>query len=167
MTNQISFSYNIQQSALFAIIAENALKLSKNEKAHNASRNALDKCWEWIESQKVSGDDLYSLVDSGEEYDLVDIQVNIDSTVEVDILNCVINTILYICRNAYDCANEYLPQAIENVNESLYEETKKIFIRLDSSFHQKVEMFENHFYSNYTQRPGAGIRRSELQKLIN
>lgn len=155
------------QSALFVIMAESALKLSENEEVHEVSKKALNIYWKWVEDQKISGDELYDLIDSGDKYDMVDLQSDIASDIESDILDCVINAVLYTSRKAYDYSNEYLPQAVEGVKETLYDDTKKIFISLDNSFAHKMEVIENYFQSNNVREFSDKAIMSFLDELLN
>lgn len=153
------------QATLFVIIAENALKFSNEIKTHEISNNALRMCWQWIESKQSSGDELYELIDSGKNYDLVDFQEDIDDEREVDILNCIINAVIYTCKKAYDLNNEYLPQAVESANESLYEHSKNILLNLDDNLASKLHGLENYF-SNTQHFKSQEITRSNFVEYL-
>ncbi|MDI5789550.1 Imm6 family immunity protein [Bacillus licheniformis] len=40
--------------------------MSKDDERHPEGREALDKCWLWVESHAVTGDDLYELIDNAD-----------------------------------------------------------------------------------------------------
>ena len=40
--------------------------ISKDDERYPDGREALDKCWLWIESHAVTGDELYELIDNAD-----------------------------------------------------------------------------------------------------
>lgn len=107
--------------AFYIGISEKCIALEYDERLYAVVRNALDRCWDWLISRKYDGDYFYELLDN-EENGITILQEEIDDGREEAVLNCVINTVAFASRLAYDENNaEYYPEPIEMVDDSLVE----------------------------------------------
>ncbi len=114
------FELDTEKRAAFYIgISEKCVTLLKDEQLSSVVRNALDCCWDWLISEKYDGDFLYELLDN-EEDGITVILEEIDNETEESILNCVIDTVAFTSRLAYDKADaKYYPEPIEMVDDEL------------------------------------------------
>lgn len=114
------FELDAEKRAAFYIgISEKCITLLKDEQLSSVVRNALNCCWDWLISKKYDGDFLYELLDN-EEDGITVILEEIDNETEEAILNCVIDTVAFTSRMAYDKDNaKYYPEPIEMVDDEL------------------------------------------------
>lgn len=154
------------QVAIFLLLAEDAIKYFINKEFTKSAKNALNSCWDYIEKRSVNGDDLYELIDSN-EYDITDLQADAETENDVRVWDCVIDSVLYTCRKAYDVSNEHLPQAVEIADFTLYEHFISQYILLDSNNNEMLRRVESFFSSNYNK---TGVYKkfniSDLKRLI-
>lgn len=154
------------QVAIFLLLAEDAIKYFINKEFIKSAKNALNSCWDYNEKRSVNGDDLYELIDSN-EYDITDLQADAETENDVRVWDCIIDSVLYTCRKAYDESNEHLPQAVEIADFTLYEHFISQYILLDSNNNEMLRRVESFFSSNYNE---TGVYRklniSDLKRLI-
>lgn len=154
------------QIAIFLLLAEDAIKYFINKEFIKSAKNALNSCWSYIEKRSVNGDDLYDLIDSN-KYDITDLQADAETENDVRVWNCIIDSVLYTCRKAYDASNETLPQAVEIADFTLYEHFISQYVLLDSDNNEMLRRVESFFSSNYDK---TGIYKklniSDLRRLI-
>lgn len=118
---------NEKKAAFFIGVSEKCIAFLKNEHQAELARNAVKCCWEWLINRKYDGEFLYSLLDN-EENGITIISDMTDDTVESAIWNCLINTIAFISRQAYDEEGaEYFPEPIELVDDNLGEHLLKCY----------------------------------------
>lgn len=154
------------QVAIFLLLAEDAIKYFINKEFTKSAKNALNTCWSYIDKRSVNGDDLYDLIDSN-EYDITDLQADAETENDVRVWDCIIDSVLYTCRKAYDASNEDLPQAVEIADFTLYEHFISQYILLDSNNGEMLKKVESFFSSNYIQ--GGEYKElnvSDLRRLI-
>lgn len=105
--------------ALYLSIAEKTFKLvDVSDERYKHGREALDKCWEWVENGNVNADDLYELIDNGEctgvsEYGMKEVEYQ-----RKVMWYTLVDAIAYTSWQAYNRENyTYIPQAIEGIEE--------------------------------------------------
>lgn len=60
-----NYELNDEYKCIFCVmLAEKAKKYLKNEDAYILIENAIEKCWEWIEFGRKSGDVFYNIIDN-------------------------------------------------------------------------------------------------------
>lgn len=156
------------QAAIYIIIAENAICYFENKEFIAKAKNAIDCCWRWIEKKDINGDELYDLIDSGNDFDIVDLQTKSKSNNVINVWDCIIDSVIYTCRKAYERNCENLPQAIEVANEDLFEHAKSKLISVDSSNEKKIELIEQYFLDNYTvAKKNRVLKRSDFNKFFD
>lgn len=154
------------QIAIFLVVAENAINYFVDKKFYKSAKDALDKCWNYLEKKDVRGDDLYELIGS-EDDNLVYLQVESESENDIKVWDCVIDSVLYTCRKAYDKYNEHLPQAVEIADFTLYDHLVSQYIMLNPNIKKTLSKIELFFSSNYIQ--GGEYKElnvSDLRRLI-
>lgn len=154
------------QVAIFLILSEDAIKYFINKEFTQSAKDALNRCWDYIEKKNVNGDDLYELIDSN-EYDITDLQADAENENDNKVWDCVIDSVLYTCRKAYDASNEHLPQAVEIADFTLYDHLVSQYIMLNPNIKETLSKIEIFFSSNYIQtREFKELNISDLRKLI-
>lgn len=113
-------------------------------------REALNKCWTWAESNGISGDDLYELIDNAECTGISEFAEDEEDLNIARLWSLLVDTVSYTSWKAYKKENtKYLPQALEGIKE----ESLIIFIEsaVDTSFITKDEIavMEQHLLSSY------------------
>jgi len=110
-----------KQVAFYLGLSENIINLLKNSEFYKDARKALDLCWKWFESKQVSGDEIYTLLDDGTEFNGLFIQMQMDEDEANEaIWECVVAAISFVNKEAYESEKAlYLPAPIENVDEEL------------------------------------------------
>lgn len=118
---------NEKKTAFFIGVSEKSVTFLKNEHQAELARNAVECCWEWLINRKYNGEFFYELLDN-EENGITIISEMTDDTVELAIWNCLIDTIAFVSRQAYDGEGaEYFPEPIELVDDNLVEHLLKCY----------------------------------------
>lgn len=85
------------------------------------AREALDKCWIWVESDGISGDDLYELIDNAEGIGISEFAEDEENINIAKAWLFLVDTVSYTAWNAYKKENtKYLPQALEGIKEESF-----------------------------------------------
>lgn len=108
------------RAALYLAIAEITFKLVNIvDERYKDGREALDKCWEWVENGNVPADDLYDLIDNAEctgvsEYGITEAEYR-----KKVMWYTLVDAIAYTSWQAYNAEGcKYLPQSIEGIDEA-------------------------------------------------
>lgn len=118
---------NEKKTAFFIGVSEKSITFLKNEHQAELAGNAIECCWEWLINRKYDGEFLYELLDN-EENGITIISEMTDDTVESAIWNCLIDTIAFVSRQAYDGEGaEFFPEPIELVDDNLGEHLLKCY----------------------------------------
>ena len=114
------FYLNTEKKLAFYIgVSEKCITLEENEYKYEVIKNALDYCWEWLINQKYDGEFFYELLDNEEDGITVISEMN-DNEIENAIFNCVIDTVAFTSRVAFDKNNaKYYPEPIALVDDEL------------------------------------------------
>lgn len=122
------FDLNTERKLAFYIgVSEKCITLEEDEYKYEVIKNALDYCWEWLINQKYDGEFFYELLDN-EENGITVISEMIDNEIENAIFNCVIDTIAFTSRVAFDKNNaKYYPEPIALVDDELVYHLLKCF----------------------------------------
>lgn len=142
------------QAAIFILVAEKSMKEFADTTFIHWAQHAINKCWEWVEEKSITGDDLYDIIDSGEEYDIVDLQTESKSDKDSYIWDCVINSVVYTCYKAYEMHNENIPQPIEVADEELFEDAKAKLIAVSKGSEIFIAQIEKYFMDHYRKNDG-------------
>jgi len=136
----------IAQAKILTIIAENASKYLAKDEHKQIAKNALDKCWNWLHEKTTHPNELYALIDSGDDTDITVVQEDCTGD-DFMIWDCVVYAIAYVCKAAYKHNNsKYMPQPIEEVDSFIYGLVRDIHRRADclqEDFPKKIEFFYN------------------------
>lgn len=127
------------QVGLFLSLADRAKDYFSRDEYKTITENVLEKCWKWLEDKDVSETQLYRLIDSPEENDIICVQETAEGQ-DLKIWDCVIYAVAYTCKKAYEHnGNEYFPQPIEIVDAEYYSKSKFIYEQLLSGQDTKSE----------------------------
>ncbi|RYI28832.1 hypothetical protein EVU96_12950 [Bacillus infantis] len=112
---------NLQKEVKVGVVLTVAEKvfsgISKEDERYLDGRAALDKCWLWVESHAVAGDEIYELIDNA---DFTGISEFAEEEEDLDIAgvwSILVDAVAYTSWEAY--RNEkvkYLPQSLESIN---------------------------------------------------
>lgn len=91
--------------------------ISKEDIRYTDGRETLDMCWSWVETNAVSGDELYELIDNA---DFTGISEFIEDEEDLNISklwSLLVDAVAYISWEAYQSENvKFLPQSLEGIN---------------------------------------------------
>ncbi|SCY49444.1 Immunity protein Imm6 [Lachnospiraceae bacterium XPB1003] len=91
-----------------------------DEEAVRCIEEAVDFSWQWLNDKTDVSQKLYDLLDN-EEYSLTIYQESENDEHVIEVWNCIIDSIAYICRKAYEYQGaKYYPEPIELVDEDTY-----------------------------------------------
>ena len=118
---------NEKKIAFFIGVSEKSITYLRNEHQVELARNAIECCWEWFINRKYDGEFLYELLDN-EENGITIISDMVDDAAESAIWNCLIDTVAFVSRQAYDEeGNKYYPEPISLVDDNLAEHLLKCY----------------------------------------
>lgn len=123
---------------------------------------ALEECWEWIQSKNVDADQLYFYLENLDEKDIMTYMQLEKSEDNEAVWICIANALAYTIRNAYQYAEKrYIPETIECVDdktiESFWLNFHKIFIGSNVSDKLLDYMVMNYSVINNQQHVDALI----------
>ena len=91
--------------------------ISKDDERHPEGREALDKCWLWVESHAVTGDDLYELIDNADFTGISEFAEEEEDLNIARLWSLLVDAVAYTSWEAYKKEKvKYLPQALESIN---------------------------------------------------
>lgn len=110
-----------KQVSFYLGLSENIVSLLENSMFYNDVRKALDLCWNWFETKKVLGDELYTLLDDGTEYNGLFIKMQMDEEkANEPIWECIVTAISFVNKVAFESENvAYLLSPLEFIEENL------------------------------------------------
>ena len=121
---------------------------------------ALEKCWEWIQSKNVEADQLYFYLENLDEKDIMTYMQLEEVESNEAVWICIANTLAYVIRAAYEHAEEtYMPETIECVDdetiESFWLNFHKVFI--GSNVGDKLLDYMVMNYSNMNKQQSVDV----------
>ncbi|MEK4670625.1 Imm6 family immunity protein [Paenibacillus alvei] len=115
---------NQDKQVLFLLgLSETVVDILSTSPNFEAVNNTLKICWEWLQNNEHSADEIYNLLDDGAEETGLFMLMQ-DETEELKELafGCIVDAVSYTNWIAFKIGDqEYLPAPIENVDESLVE----------------------------------------------
>ncbi|MDR9800920.1 Imm6 family immunity protein [Bacillus paralicheniformis] len=91
--------------------------ISKDDERYPEGREALDKCWLWVESHAVTGDDLYELIDNADFTGISEFAEEEEDLNIARLWSLLVDAVAYTSWEAYKKEKvKYLPQALESIN---------------------------------------------------
>ncbi|MEW4284572.1 Imm6 family immunity protein [Priestia koreensis] len=91
--------------------------IRKDDERYSDGREALDRCWLWVESHAVTGDELYELIDRADftgisEFAEEELDLNV-----ARVWSLLVDVVAYTSWEAYKNENvKYLPQSLESIS---------------------------------------------------
>ncbi len=118
MNNFISFNDDKKIAFLLGLSMKTVSLLHKAEQ-RNITEKAIEYCWKWLYNGSPDGDFLYELL-VNEQDGITIFAENTDDISEQAVLNCIIDTVAFTSRKAYESENvEWYPEPIELVSDEL------------------------------------------------
>lgn len=114
---------NQDNQASIMMIYSEMIYASMTTQYQEELRQALDVCWQWLEGEVISGDDLYFHLDDGTEFGGIFILMQMDEK-EANVLKWdnLSYALSYINFLAYKKEGQvYFPAMIENVDDTIYD----------------------------------------------
>ncbi|MCI4128805.1 Imm6 family immunity protein [Bacillus haynesii] len=91
--------------------------ISKDDERYPEGRETLDKCWLWVESHAVTGDDLYELIDNADFTGISEFAEEEEDLNIARLWSLLVDAVAYTSWEAYKKEKvKYLPQALESIN---------------------------------------------------
>lgn len=136
----------------FAItIAEKVFSQIKDvDERYIDGRDALNQCWMWAESNGISADDLYELIDNAEYIGISEFAKDEDDLNISRLWSLLVDTVVYTSWMAYRKEKtKYLPQVIEGIEEESLIDFIKNAIETTFITKEEIAAMEQHLLSNY------------------
>jgi len=115
-----------EQITVLLNLAEKLYPYFSKDEYKLLANHVTKTCRKWEKDKIISPDELYKFIDSGGNEDISVIQEE-SGGYDIELWDCYIYIIAYVCKIAYEYDNQiYVPQIIENVDESCYEIIKVI-----------------------------------------
>ncbi|WP_252230798.1 Imm6 family immunity protein [Clostridium sp. ZBS15] len=145
-------------------------KINKTDDRYVDGRDALNKCWTWVENNGISGDDLYELIDNAECTGISEFVEDEEDLNIARLWSLLVDTVSYTSWMAYKKENtKYLPQSLEGIKEESF--IILIESAIETSFITKDEIivFEQQLLSNYqiSDDKIAIIRDDFMKKIMS
>ena len=116
---------NLQQEVKVGFVltvAESVFSIiSKDDERYPDGREALDKCWLWVESHAVTGDELYELIDNADFTGISEFAEEEEDLNIARLWSLLVDAVAYTSWEAYKNEKvKYLPQSLESItNDSI------------------------------------------------
>src|SRR5690625_1962048 len=103
LLKEVESMENKKQVAFYLGLSENIIYLLKDSEYYEDARKALDLCWEWFENKQVSGDEIYTLLDHGTEFNGLFIQMQMDEDENNEaVWECIVTAVSLVNKEAYE-----------------------------------------------------------------
>jgi len=90
--------------------------ISKGDERYPEGREALDKCWLWVESHTVTGDELYELIDNADYTGISEFAEEEEDLNMARLWSLLVDAVAYTSWEAYKNEKvKYVPQALEGI----------------------------------------------------
>ncbi|GGB57492.1 hypothetical protein F3157_14970 [Virgibacillus dakarensis] len=142
--------------------------INKNDERYNDGREALDKCWIWVEDKGVSGDDLYELIDNAEFTGISEFAEDENDIEIASLWTLMVDIVSYTAWKAYKREEaKYLPQALEGIEE----ESMAILVdsAIETTFisNEKIEIIEQRMLDQFSVNNDKKLTRHDfMNKLL-
>ncbi|MGT2743038.1 Imm6 family immunity protein [Streptococcus plurextorum] len=114
---------NQKDKALVMLIYSEILHNRMLTTYSNEIRETLDICWNWIEMEKILGEDIYSCLDDGTDfggiYIYMQMDTNEDNILSWDNISYAISYVDYLAYKKNE--KTFVPAPIENIDDSVYD----------------------------------------------
>lgn len=91
--------------------------ISKDDERYPEGKEALDKCWLWVESYAVTGDELYELIDNADFTGISEFAEEEEDLNIAILWSLLVDAVAYTSWEAYKKEKvKYLPQSLEGIN---------------------------------------------------
>lgn len=159
--------------AFYLAIAESLFNvIKKDEKGYAEARNALDKCWKWLEGEEVAGDTLYESLENEDDTGLLVFgSMAAGNPLKLAVWNTLATALMYVIWQAYEVEGEkYLPQTIEEVNETMIDDLLSCASESDqfnvSWFEELKQYLLEKYPANEPNQLGKPIGKTEVMDLL-
>jgi hypothetical protein len=164
---------NINEDARVAyLLALTEKIIDQVTEGYNDARQAIDKCWKWVEEKKYDGADLY-LVFVNEEDGGVSMfyeeAVDTDNHQQASIWLCINYALEYTIWQAYKFEygnDQYVPQPIEIVDDEMIDAFTQEIRKVDGYQEEWAERLKQYLLENYPAGSDKKIKREEMISLI-
>lgn len=158
---------NQKNKAVVMLAYSEILYLSIQTPYKKEIREALDICWQWIETENVSGEDIYFHLDDGTDFGGIYILMQMDEKDEnIIIWDDLSYALSYTDYLAYKKDGQMaVPAPIENVDDSIYDLFISNLENIDSKLVQHLELILN-FVTSQNPSKQATIEFLENNDLI-
>ncbi|MEH6848910.1 MULTISPECIES: Imm6 family immunity protein [Bacillus] len=160
------------RTTIYLIIAEKMFrKINKNDEKYTYGREALDKCWQWVECKGILADDLYELIDSRDCYDITEFAEDEDDMNRAEVWYALVDAVSYTIWQAYKNENaKYVPQAIEIIKDELIEDLIQHTTDTGFFYVECIEKLRNYLLENYlvdSAWESGAITKEEIMKMVD
>ena len=160
--------------SFYLAIAEMIFKeLKKNDEGYLYARKALDRCWDWLEGEDLTGDELCEYLENMDDTGLMVFSSEVQGDpIKEPVWIVIITSLMYTIWQAYQIKHEkYLPESIESVDENAIDYLIDEANKCQSFNTQWIELLKSYllkkFQTNDSNELGNPIQKNEIMKVIN
>jgi len=155
------------RAAYVLTLSEKIMGKIENYEWFHPVRETMDLCWEWVEEKKHSGDDLYLRVDNEDGDGIAYFDEDINNSQDKLVWLCVLDAMYYSILQAYQYEREeYVPQAIEMVDDQTIDEFMEKIIQVEGYQEEWAERLKQYLLENYPASSDKKIKRDEILSQI-
>lgn len=144
--------YERALTALLLVISDELLPLLQTNKEYNYAVEAIDEFWYWHKEKSVKAGDLYSIIESDDAVNLVDLLDSERNATMEQVWLYLCYALALISKQAYVFENrKHVPQSLEGDREymiSFIDDTLKVLFGDDGEFFGKCKEFVDSYYRN-------------------
>jgi len=162
------------RTSFYLSIAEKLFEgLNKTDEGYVQAKEALEHSWKWLNGDLITGDQLYEYLENEKDTGLMVFGYRYkNDPVKVLIWKILITSLMYTIWQAYQMENEkYLPQTIEDVDETIIDDFMSYTNKCQSFNTQWIELLKSYllkkFQTNDSNELGNPIQKNEIMKVIN
>ncbi|MGG0656870.1 Imm6 family immunity protein [Rummeliibacillus pycnus] len=169
MENRLVNSLKSELKVGFVLtIAERVFsEIRKDDERYPEGREALNKCWLWVEAHAVSGDELYELIDNA---DYTGISEFAEEEEDLDIArlwSLLVDAVAYTSWEAYKKEKvKYLPQSLEGINDDSIDIFTKSAVETSFLTIDEIERMTSVLNNFQFSDSESSIKREEFIKLF-
>jgi hypothetical protein len=161
------------RAAFYLAVSEDlfdAIKIS--DEGYSQAREALDKCWLWLEGKQISGNTLYEYLANENDTGVATFESMVDDPSKSPAWNTLVMSLAYVIWQEYKIEGEkYLPADIEEVSEAMIDEFLAFASESENFNKTKLDKLEQYLLNEYASKTadeqGNFIRKNEIMGLLD
>lgn len=140
-----------------------------SDKGYSLGREALDCCWEWLESKEIGADDLCDYIDNRDgDIDLSTFAYSESGMQDMCTWHVLLYTVSYTAWQAYSNEGDWPPQSLDSVDDEILITIAETAIKCEEMKSENANRVKCYLLENYPSdciSENRNITKEEIMKI--